>query len=141
LNDIERTEKIERLHLVKAAGNFILELRGKTGESRASRPVVLSFKHRDFRAPVGAVLKTDPAGRIALGDLADVAVVTATGPEGMAHSWPLVGDRHTYAATLHGRAGEAIVLPYLPKGGIDGQKARAADGANAPADPAAGPPV
>lgn len=123
LNEIDRTEKIEDLHLVKAAGSYIVELRGKTGESRASRPVVFSIKHRDFRAPVGVVLKTDPAGRIALGNLADIAAVTTTGPQGTAHTWTLLGDRHTYPGTVQGRALEPIILPYLPKGGVEGNKA------------------
>lgn len=125
LNEIDRTDKIEDLHLVKAAGNYVVELRGKTGESRASRPVVFSIKHRDFRAPVVVVLKTDPAGRISLGALADIAFLTVTGPQGTAHTWPLPGDRHTYAGTVQGRALEPIVLPYLPKGGVDSQKAAA----------------
>ena len=119
LNEIDRTDKIEDLHLLKAAGKYVLELRGKTGESRASRPVVLQIKHRDFRAPVGIVLKTDKAGRIALGELADIAQLTTTGPEGTAHVWTLVGDRHTYANTVQGRVGAPIEVPYLPKRGLD----------------------
>ncbi|HKI18360.1 MAG TPA: hypothetical protein VKA15_10790, partial [Isosphaeraceae bacterium] len=126
LNEIDRTDKIEDLYLVKAAGTYVVELRGKTGESRASRPVVFSIKHRDFRAPVGVVLKTDPAGRIALGNLADIAMLTVTGPQGTSHAWPLVGDRHTYPGTVQGRAGEPIGLPYLPQRGIDGAKPAAA---------------
>ncbi|HEV3006643.1 MAG TPA: hypothetical protein VGX78_19390, partial [Pirellulales bacterium] len=125
LNEIDRTEKIEDLHLVKAAGNYFVELRGKTGEPRASRPVVFSIKHRDFRGGVGVVLKTDPTGRMALGNLRDIASVTAAAPEGTAHVWNLAGDRHTYPATVQGRAGEPIALPYLPAGGIDAEKAPA----------------
>ncbi|HEV3023346.1 MAG TPA: hypothetical protein VGX76_12800, partial [Pirellulales bacterium] len=122
LNEIDRTEKIEDLHLVKADGNYFVELRGKSGEPRASRPVVFSIKHRDFRGAVGVVLKTDPGGRMAMGNLGDIASLTATGPEGTAHVWNLAGDRHTYQATVQGRAGEPIALPYLPAGGIDAEK-------------------
>jgi hypothetical protein len=138
LNEIDRTEKIEDLHLLKAEGKYIVELRGKTGESRVSRPVVLSIKHRDFRAPVPVVLKTDAAGRIALGTLDDIASVTATGPEGTAHTWNFAGDRHTYPGTLQGRAGEPIALPYLPDGGLDLRKGAGAAnpaGGKAPALP------
>lgn len=114
LNEIERTEKVEDLHLLKSAAGYVLELRGKTGESRASRPVQLSIKHHDFREPFVTVLKTDPAGRIALGGLIDIATVSATGPEGTAHTWTLRHDAHTYSQTLHGKVGEPLVLPYLP---------------------------
>ena len=115
LNEIDRTEKVEDLHLLKSAVGYILELRGKTGESRASRPVSFSIKHRDFRHPVGAVLKTDPAGRIALGAMADIATLTASGPEGTSHTWTLRGDAHTYSQTVQGKVGEPITLPFLPR--------------------------
>ncbi len=115
LNEIDRTDKIEDVHLLQASGRYFLELRGKTGESRSSRPVVFTIKHRDFRAAVGAVLKTDPAGRIALGDLDGIAEITATGPQGAAHTWRFTGDRFTYPGTIQGRAGEPVALPFLPR--------------------------
>ena len=114
LNEIERTERIEDLHLLKSSAGYVLELRGKTGESRASRPVQFAIKHRDFRQPFQVVLKTDPAGRIALGSLGEIASVTATGPETTAHTWWLRGDAHTYSHTVQGKVGEAITLPFLP---------------------------
>jgi hypothetical protein len=48
-----------------------------------------------------------------LGALANILTVTATGPEGTAHTWTLGRDEHTYYQTVHGRVGEPIVLPYL----------------------------
>jgi len=113
LNEIDRTEKIEDLHLLQAEGKYFLELRGRTGEPRASRPVSFQFKHRDFRDTVGTVLKTDPQGRIALGPLDGIATLSASGPEGTSHAWTLVGDRHTYPASLHARAGDPVAVPYL----------------------------
>ena len=115
LNDIDKTEKVEDLFLLKTAAGYFVELRGKTGEPRASRPVVFNFKHRDFRAPVGAVLKTNPAGRISLGDLRDISSLSVTGPEATTHTWNLLEDRHTYSQLLHGRAGEPLSLPFLPR--------------------------
>lgn len=113
LNGIDRTEKIEDLHLLQAEGNYVLELRGRTGEPRTSRPVSFSFKHRDFKDSIGVVLKTDPNGRIALGKLDGISAVTASGPEGTSHTWNLVGDRHTYSQTVHAKAGDDIALPFL----------------------------
>lgn len=113
LNGIDRTDKIEDLHLLQADGNYVLELRGRTGEPIISRPVRFTFKHRDFRDTVSAVLKTDPTGRIALGSLAGLHSVTASGPEGTQHTWTLLADRHTYPQLVHGRVGESLVLPYL----------------------------
>jgi hypothetical protein len=113
LNEIERTEKIEDLHLAKFGDDFVIEMLGRTGEPKADRAVHLALKHRDFRQPVQTVLKTDPHGRVRLGVLADIVSVTATGPEGTAHTWTLPTDRHTYRQLVHAKAGEAVTLPYL----------------------------
>jgi hypothetical protein len=117
LNGIGRTEKIEDLHLLQADGSYVLELRGLTGESRASRPVVFNFKHRDFRDTIQAVLKTDTDGRISLGELEGIHSLTASGPQGTSHTWTLLADRHTYPQLVHGRVGETLVLPYLGSAG------------------------
>lgn len=113
LNEINRSEKIEDLHLVRAAGKYFVELLGRTGEPKASRAVNFTFKHRDFQEPVQVTLKTDPLGRVQLGELTDMVSVTVTGPEGTSQTWPLPADAHTYPATIHGRVGELLTLPYL----------------------------
>ncbi len=113
LNEIDRTEKVEDLHLVRSGGQYAVELLGKTGEVRADRPVQFALKHRDFTDPIPFTLQSNPQGRIALGDLADILTVTATGPEGTARTWTLGRDEHTYYQTVHGRVGEPIVLAYL----------------------------
>jgi hypothetical protein len=113
LNEIERTEKTEDLHLAKFGTDYLIELLGRTGEPKADRAVQLALKHRDFRQPVHVMLKTDPHGRVRLGVLADIVSVTATGPEGTAHTWMLPSDRHTYRHLVHAKVGDAIRLPYL----------------------------
>lgn len=118
INEIDRTDKIEDLHLLKSADGYVVELRGKTGELRPSRPVNFTVKHRDFRQPFHTVLKTDPKGRIALGALTEIASVGATGPEGTAHTWQLRNDAFTYPQNLHGTAGQPLTLPYLPRVGV-----------------------
>ncbi len=113
LNGIELTDKIEDLHLAKFGSGYVIELLGRTGEPKVDRPVQLSFKHRDFKTQVNATLKTDPMGRVILGQLTDIITVTATGPEGTAHAWNLSTDAHTYRSVIHAKAGEPITLPYL----------------------------
>lgn len=117
LNEIDRTDKVEDLHLLQSASGYVLELRGKTGESKVSRPVSFSLKHRDFRQPLNVTLKSDPLGRIALGRLLDIAQLTATGPEGTSHTWHLRLDAHTYPQTMNAKVGDVLTLPYLPKDG------------------------
>src|SRR5262245_15126749 len=101
LNEVERTDKIEDLHLAKFGPDYVIELLGRTGEAKPDRPVHLAIKHRDFKEQVSVTLKTDPRGRVTLGPLADIVAVTATGPEGTAHTWTLPTDKHTYRSVLH----------------------------------------
>jgi hypothetical protein len=113
LNGVDKTDKIEDLHLAQFGPDHVVELLGRTGEPKPDRPVQLSLKHRDFRQPVVTTLKTDAQGRVNLGALLDIVQVTATGPEGTAHTWTLPFDRHSYRQVVHARAGEPIALPYL----------------------------
>lgn len=113
LNEIDRTEKIETLHLAKNSDGYVVELRGKTGEPKASRPIQFAFKHHDFRLLHHVTLKSDPAGRIQLGALTDIDVLSAINPENTTHTWSLRRDQHTYSQTLHGKVGEPITVPYL----------------------------
>ena len=113
LNGIDRTEKIEFPHLAKFGDVYVIELRGKTGETKSSRPVQLAFKHRDFRDVFQVTLKTNAAGRMELGQLTDIVSITATTPENTPQTWDLRGDSHTYFQTVHGKVGEPIVVPYI----------------------------
>jgi hypothetical protein len=116
LNGIDATDKVEDMHLSRPSGKYVLDLLGKTGESRADRPVALVLKHREFTEPVYVSLQTDARGRITLGELAGIDSVTATGPEGVAHTWQLPRDRHDYPAVLNGQAGKRLVVPFMPAG-------------------------
>jgi hypothetical protein len=121
LNQIDRTEKIEGLHLAKNADGYLVELRGKTGEPRASRAVQLAFKHHDFRQVFQVTLKTDPAGRIHLGTLTEIDNLSALNPENTQHNWYLRPDEHTYSQNVQGQVGEPISVPYLPRANAGGE--------------------
>ena len=114
LNGIDRTEKVEDLHLLCAEGSYTLELLGKTGEVLADRPVNVTLKHRDFKEPAYASLQTDASGRVALGKLKDIVSLTASGP-GASRNWVLLDDSHNYLNTIHGRVGQTLYVPYMGK--------------------------
>lgn len=116
-SEFARTDKIEDLHLARFGTDYVIELLGRTGEAKPDRPVTLSIKHREFKEAVHAVLKSDAKGRILLGSLGDVTSVTATNPDGIAHTWHLSTDRHTYRQLIHAKSGDAITLPYLGSAG------------------------
>jgi hypothetical protein len=112
LNGITHTDAIEDMHLARFGDDYIIEVLGRTGEFRPDRPVQLTLKHREFREPAQALLKSDAKGRIALGALTDIVSISATGPEGVSHTWSLPLNRHTYRGVIHAKAGESIALPY-----------------------------
>jgi hypothetical protein len=113
LNGIDRTDKIEDLHLLHAGGRYAVEVLGKTGEIKPDRPVNFVLKHRDFKDAVHLSLQTNAQGRIALGDLTGIAWLKAKGPEGTEHAWHLLRDQHTYPSVIHGKAGETLAVPYM----------------------------
>lgn len=47
---------------------------------------------------------------------AAIDTITAQGPEGMSPTWPLLPDRVAFRETVHGRVGEPLRVPYLPRG-------------------------
>lgn len=113
LNQIDRSDKIQDLHLSRAGGVYQLSMLGKSGEPLADRAVPLELKHRDFRNPVNVSLQTDAGGNIVLGSLDGITQIKATTPEGVSQAWPLVGDRHTYQRTVHGNTDQGVAIPLM----------------------------
>jgi hypothetical protein len=117
LNGIDSTEKVDDLHLLHAEGKYVIEMRGRNGETLADRPVNLSFKHRDFTQQVHVSLKTDAAGRIDLGELKDIDRVFARDQRmasvtGAYRTWQPVQDAHNMPGALQGKAGQKLVVAY-----------------------------
>ncbi|MDA1050033.1 MAG: hypothetical protein O3C40_06085 [Planctomycetota bacterium] len=113
LNGIDKSEKVADLHFAKINDTYVIESRGKSGEARPDRPIVLSLQHRDFSFPMIATVQTDRDGRVVLGPLEGIASVTATDPEGTAHTWPLSRDQYSYHQSIHATVGETIEIPYM----------------------------
>ena len=128
LNEMDRTDKIEDLHLLRTSAGYFVELLGKTGEPKTSRPIQIVVKHRDFRDPKHLTFKSDKAGRVSLGQLVDIVAITATGPEGTQHAWPIRPDEHVYAQSLHGRVGEVLTLPFVGWDSVPTALAKDAEG-------------
>jgi hypothetical protein len=112
-NSIDRTAHTEDMHLRHAAGRYIVEILGKTGEARKARPVQVELKHHDFKTTVHATLMTDPNGRVELGELKDIDWVNAKLDNGLAHRWNTVRDRHAAAGDIHAPTGEAVTVPFM----------------------------
>lgn len=110
LNVIDTEQFTQDLHFANLAGNYVIDVLGKTGEPRAHHPVALQFHHRDFTQPVQITLQSDETGRIHLGPLTDITQVRATD---RSKTWPLRNDARTHYQSVHGRVGETISIPLL----------------------------
>ncbi len=113
LNEIDRLEFIADLHLLQDAGEYVLELRGKSGEVLPERAITLRLQHRDFTDAVDVSLKTDPEGQVRLGRLAEITHLWAETPTAPARDWAFSTDQHSYYQALHAVEGETIRVPWM----------------------------
>ena len=113
INQIDTTYNTECVFLTKTAGEYFLELFGKTGEVKNGRPLNLELKHRDFRDTASVSLQTDDAGRAGLGRLEDIDWLQVASPDGATRTWKLASDAAAYPSIIQGAAGETLYLPYV----------------------------
>ncbi len=113
LNEIDRSDKTQDMHFAKIDANYAIDLLGKTGEAKGERAIQLQFKMRNYTQPVYASLQSDAHGRMTLGPLSGVNIVTATDPQGVPHTWTIRHDEHTYPQTLNGEEGVALEVAYM----------------------------
>ena len=113
LNGIDRAPATQDLHVTRAAGGYVVELRGKNGEPLPGEPLACAFKHRLFREEVQASLQTDEQGRAWLGELAGIDWFRVKEPAGREQQWSTLRGACAYPAELHGHAGETLRVPVL----------------------------
>ncbi|PCI31418.1 MAG: hypothetical protein COB53_13230, partial [Elusimicrobia bacterium] len=113
INGIDRTEKIEDLHLSRTSRSYSLNLLGKSGESRGGRSVIVQLKHREFRDIVQVSLKSDAQGKVHLGKLKDILWIKVSGPQKTARQWFFQGDLRSMPGAIHARAGTVLSIPYM----------------------------
>lgn len=117
LNQVDRGEKIQAVHLSRINGKYILELFGKTGEANEGRPLQVMLKNKNFVQPVYVVLQSDAEGRIDLGALEDIVTVAvqdrANGQTIDPRSWELVRDQHSYPRSVQSIVGDPIRIAYM----------------------------
>ncbi|MDA1231521.1 MAG: hypothetical protein O2856_12160, partial [Planctomycetota bacterium] len=92
VNAIDRTEKIESAHLARVDNRYVVDVRGRSGEALKHRPVQFTIRHRDFTREVIVSLRSNAAGKIDLGPLADIASIKTQLPNGVEQTWQIVSD-------------------------------------------------
>ncbi|MDP7010913.1 MAG: hypothetical protein QF685_05995, partial [Verrucomicrobiota bacterium] len=111
LNQIDKTLKLENVHLARVNGTYVLDVLGKNGEAKPDRAVSVQLKHRDFKGTHSVSLKSDPSGRVDLGALADIQWIKATGSDGTTYHWEISRDRYgqvSQPSVIHAATGDTI---------------------------------
>ena len=88
-----------------------MEERGRTGELRADREVVVTLTHQDFTPAKSFTLKTDAKGLVGLGALTGIATVTARSAGGVERTvsvLPPNGMRASLPSSLNVKAGVPV---------------------------------
>jgi hypothetical protein len=112
INEIEATDAIRDVHLVKGSNSYALEVRGKTGEPRARQAVtsLTAFVPADATA-------TDGQGRIELGALLDIDSLQATVAGTPTRGWILPVANQAMVHSIHVPHGQPIEIPLASSNG------------------------
>jgi hypothetical protein len=112
VNGITLSEQTSDLHLTSADGGYILEERGRTGELRGDREVVLTFRHPDFAGTISTTLKTDAGGAITLGKLDGIASFSARSANGVERAFTLPRTWASLPPAVNVKAGEPVQVAW-----------------------------
>ena len=113
VNDSLRSEQVHDLYLSRIGEGFVLELLGRSGETRRGQNLNLELVRSGFRNTRSVTLRTDAAGGVELGPLEGIDRITAKAPDGVERSWQLPKARRTRLHPVHAVAGRPVRIPYL----------------------------
>jgi hypothetical protein len=111
INEIDRTDFVQNVHLVLDGEDFALEVRGLTGELRPNQVVYLTFKHELVRNEINATLQTNAQGRILLGKLDGIVSVQAKLASDLHQTWNIQSlEKQSNYRSFSGQAGKPVVV-------------------------------
>ena len=108
---IRRTSHTHDVFLTRDNENYVIEVRGRTGERIANAPVAVSLQTETRNAPVEQTLQSDENGNVLLGTLPGVTSIRFNVPSGMSHERDLELDRVQWPGAVHTTTERDIRLP------------------------------
>ena len=114
INRIDQSDEIQDVHLLRSGADYLLEVRGKSGENRPNQAVALQLKSRFLKNPIKTNLQSNSEGVVELGDLAGIDWITARCAAGSKRSWQLEPDGQTRYLSVHAVAGETVRVVAPP---------------------------
>jgi hypothetical protein len=112
VNRMDKADAVSVGHLSKFGGEHVFELLGRNGEPIPNQQVVFEFHREGFIHAVSVPLRTDAAGRIQLGKLAGIYLVTTEFAGAVKRQWHLIDYARTWPSVIHARAGEPVRVPW-----------------------------
>ena len=113
VNQVERSLKMEAVHLGQLKDEYYLDVLGRNGESMIDRAVTVEVKHLDFVSTRTLGLKTDQNGRIGLGKMPRIESIRVRHPDGSSYLWPIHRDqvgRNAQPTSIHAATDEVIAI-------------------------------
>ncbi len=112
VNSARAQDTLRQIFAVPTADGWFVAVRGLNGETAPDMALNMEFYHPGFTQPVRAQATTDARGRVALGPLADLSRIVATGPDNLRLDLPLAVGATVYPERMHLTPGESVSLPY-----------------------------
>lgn len=112
VNGIDATAQVSAPVLGRNEQGWYVEIRGRNGEPKVARPVVVRLTLSDHVDDLDVPLQTDDRGRIRLGNLAAARAVEVLGLPEVTGAWPLEMRLVQLPAVVHGVQGGEIRIPW-----------------------------
>lgn len=111
---VDQQGQIADTHLTKIGSEYLIEVLGLAGEVGSDQAVNVELRHQDTGIMRHFRLKSDPSGRVGLGDLSEIASVAVQ--EGMVQRrWQLQSGRDSVPSAIHAKAGDSVLIPAALK--------------------------
>ncbi|TWU56926.1 hypothetical protein Poly51_28440 [Rubripirellula tenax] len=110
---VRKTRNVHDAYLTRDRDTYVIEVRGRNGEIVPGAIVSVSMSTRFRNSPVEQMLQAGAAGRVRLGDLANVETITFAVSGGISHTQRLGDYRTFWAAEVFTTIGRAIELPWF----------------------------
>lgn len=110
-NGIARTERTSDMYLTRDGENWVIEVRGLSGEPIVGAGIQVSLTTHLTSHPVEVTLESNQQGRVWLGPLPDVSEVAYQGMDGTRHVRLIDRDMATWPGQINGTSEQSIHLP------------------------------
>lgn len=119
---MRKTMLTSAAHLTRDADNWVIETRGRGGESIAGKMVQVRLHPSVRQEAIFATLQSDKSGRIQLGKLNGINTIDIT-CDGQLTSMPLRSIDTTWPTRIHANVGTTVRLP-IPIANVDATRFR-----------------